>query len=141
MQDSARSRGMYNLHQSYTGYVVGAILILPPLPRCFFALNPYEAERLIRAVGTFSIYRTYMIANKYVLWLILKLSGRLRFPLFRNEKHFVFQKIRKILHHTYVCNTSKLHIKTRTSTFALSKSQQGDLVELIPIYTFTVLEF
>ena len=66
----------------------------------------YEAERLIRAVGTFYSYRTYKVANKYVLWLILlTLSSQhypycsqrqedlaLDFPLFRNEKHSVFQK-------------------------------------------------
>ena len=27
------------------------------------------------AIGTFSLYRTYMVANKYVLWLILLNAG------------------------------------------------------------------
>ena len=48
---------------------------------------------------------TYMISDKYVHWLIWKLSGRLRFPLFKNKKYVVFTKIRKIRVSKYVCNT------------------------------------
>ena len=65
----------------------------------------YEAERLIRDGGTFYSYRTYLTSDKYVYWLIWKLSGRLRFPLFKNKKYVVFTKIRKIRVSKYVCNT------------------------------------
>ena len=44
----------------------------------------YEAERLMVHSGTFTTYDTYTSSNKYVLWFIWKLSGRLGFPLFKN---------------------------------------------------------
>ena len=91
--------------------------------------------------GTFNAYFTYTASNKYVLWFIWKLSGRLRFPLFKNEKYVVFKIIRKIRLDMHVCNTLK-YVKashqTRTHTFATSKSQPDDLLKLILINTSTV---
>ena len=37
----------------------------------------YEAERLMVPSGTFRTYDTYTSSNKYDLWFIWKLSGRL----------------------------------------------------------------
>ena len=71
----------------------------------------YEAERLMEPSGTFCMYGTYTTSNKYVLWFIWKLSGRLRFPLFKNEKYVVFKIIRKIRLDMHVCNTLK-YVKT-----------------------------
>ena len=71
----------------------------------------YEAETLMEPSGTFSTYDTYTTSNKYVLWFIWKLSGRLRFPLFKNEKYVVFKIIRKIRLDMPVCNTLK-YVKT-----------------------------
>ena len=61
--------------------------------------------------GTFSTYDTYTTSDKYKLWFIWKLSGRLRFPLFKNEKFVVFKIIRKIRLDMHVCNTLK-YVKT-----------------------------
>ena len=77
----------------------------------FKSRNEYEAERLMEPSGTFSTYDTYATSNKYVLWFIWKLSGRLRFPLFKNEKYVVFKIIRKIRLNMHVCNTLK-YVKT-----------------------------
>ena len=71
----------------------------------------YEAERLMVPSGTFRTYDTYTTSNKYKLWFIWKLSGRLRFPLFKNEKFVVFKIIRKIRLDMPVCNTLK-YVKT-----------------------------
>ena len=107
---------------------------------------PYEAERLMVPSGTFSTYDTYTTLNKYKLWFIWKLSGRLRFPLFKNKKFLVFKIIRKIRLDMHVCNTLK-YVKTSHQnariryTFATSKSQPDDLLELIIINTSTVVEF
>ena len=61
--------------------------------------------------GTFNTYDTYTASNKYVLWFIWKLTGRLRFPLFKNEKYVAFKIIRKIRLDMHVCNTLK-YVKT-----------------------------
>ena len=96
--------------------------------------------------GTFSTYDTYTTSNKYVLWFIWKLSGRLRFPPFKNKKYVLFKIIRKIRLDMHVCNTLK-YVKTSHQnarilyTLATSKSQPDDLLELIIINTSTVLKF
>ena len=48
--------------------------------------------------GTFRTYDTYTTSNKYVLWFIWKLSGRLRFPLFKNKNHSCESFARKFEH-------------------------------------------
>ena len=46
-----------------------------------------------------------MVADKYVHWLIWKLSRRLRFPLFKTKINPVLEKIRKNLSSKDVLNT------------------------------------
>ena len=111
----------------------------------------YEAERLMVPSGTFLTFDTYTSSNKYVLWFIWKLSGRLGFPLFKNLKYVVFQIIRKIRLNRHVCNTLKYvktsHQNARThirNQYGTSKSRPDDLwrkLSAIPINTSTVVIF
>ena len=98
--------------------------------------------------GTFSTYDTYTTSNEYVLWFIWKLSGRLRFPLFKNKKYVLFKIIRKIrLDSGYACMqyaeirqnfTSK---RAHTHSQPVKANQTTYVLELIIVNTSTVLKF